>query len=98
MKAILMFNVNGLTYEAIKEYFTGDITLHLGNDGFYDLVCNDLKPLPQKKDLSFNELHLEEGYERKGCTYGWKDFVKEKLTEYDMGYNNCIDEITGETE
>lgn len=57
-----------------------------------------LKPLPQKKVQSFNELHLEEEYLKEGHTRGWKDFVKEKLTEFDMGYNKCIDEILGEEE
>lgn len=66
MKAILMFDVDEHTYEAMIEYFTGDITLHfLGGEGCIDFKDVVLKPMPQKKNSElamWSEYYLECGY------------------------------------
>lgn len=53
MKAIVVFDVNEFTYEAIKEYFTGVITLHLGNDRFIDFKNVALEPMPRAKQVFY---------------------------------------------
>lgn len=99
MKAILVVDIPDEVWKNKEKDLGMYVELwseRINKDWFCKYFSDSLKPIPEKKDQSFNELHLEECYERKGCTYGWKDFVKEKLTEYDMGYNRCIDEILGE--
>ena len=95
MKAILVIELPENLNKAIDEIRV-DIKANLYGNELLDWRNQVLKPMPQKKDISFNELHFEEWYIKKGCTHGWKDFVKEKITEYNMGYNNCIDELLGE--
>ena len=62
MKAILVFDINNLTYEAIEQYFTGVITMHLGDDRVYDIWDVGLKPMPQKKVEDFTEYWYKRGF------------------------------------
>ena len=84
MKAIVVFDVNGIEYEVIKEYFTGNVTLHLGNDGYYDFKYSAFKLMPEKREI---DIHHKLKIWDKDC-----DMV------YSCGYNTCIEDILGETE
>lgn len=82
MKAILVFDVDKHTYEAmIDEYFTGDITLHLGCDECIDFKDVVLKPMPEKVEMP---KIIKEQID------GWH-----KLAGEYIGYNACIDELLG---
>lgn len=98
MKAILVFDVNEFTYEAINEYFTGDITLHIGNSGFIDFKDVALQPLPKKKKTK--EINVIDDFMKSDI-----QIINEKVTAQmrldtelllASGYNLCIDEILGE--
>ena len=83
MKAMIVFDINELTYKAVKEYFTSDITLHLGNNGFIDFKDAILQPMPQKKIFD-EELFMTGNFK----------LVYARFT----GWNDCIDEILGDEE
>ena len=86
MKAILVFDVDEFTYEAINDYFTGVIDLHLGNDKFIDFEDVILQPMPQKLNATEIAIEIE------------KFKVDDKLMYQVEGWNRCIDEILGDTE
>lgn len=100
MKAIIVFDVGEFTYEAINEYFTGDITLHLGNDGYCGFKDAILQPIPQRKIVG--KIKEVDDFMKSDI-----QIINDKVTAQIMlntelliasGYNMCIDEILGEEE
>ena len=89
MKAIIVFDVGEFTYETINEYFAGDITLHLGNDGFCDFKNAILQPMPQELPTPYmmRQIQIAEGIQTEKPPY---------TEDYQKGYNDCINEILGE--
>ena len=79
MKAILVFDVHEFTYEAINNYFAGDIILCLGNDGHIDFKDVILQPMPQKKDGDFVWVDIDTCDE--SYIHGWNDCVDVMLGE-----------------
>lgn len=100
MKAILVFDINDLTYKGLKESFVNELTLHLKHNGFYQIKDVELKPVPQKLEVDVKRIedimHTE---------FQMVDVIQDKIKAeikfntdklIALGYNHCIDEITGE--
>lgn len=102
MKAILVFDVDEFTYEAINDYFSGVITLHMGNDGFIDFQNVLLQPMPKKmevdvekiEDIMHTEIQLVDAIQDKIIA----DIKLETDKLISLGWNGCIDKILGEEE
>lgn len=82
MKAILVSDVNEFTYEVIKEWFTGDIILHMENNEFINFKDVVLKPIPERMKIDYDTIATCE--------------VTEKVLA--IGWNACIETILGEEE
>lgn len=75
MKAILVFDVDERTYEAIKEHFTGDITLHLGSTVLCNFKNVVLQPMPKKFEMEYADWQeISKPY-----TTGWNNCIDEIL-------------------
>lgn len=78
MKAILLFDINDLTYEALEDGFINELTLHLRDNGFYEIKDVELKPIPQKKYVDEDLAKYCEEYDRE---IGWNACIDEILGE-----------------
>lgn len=89
MKAILVFDVGEFTYEAIEQYFTGDIALHLGAERFCDFKDVILQPMPEELPSPYmaRQIQISVGVQSEKPPY---------TEDYQKGYNDCIYEILGE--
>ena len=77
MKAILVFDINDLTYKGIEEGFINELTLHLRSNGFYEIKDVELKPMPQKED----EFERGIGEYNKWLRIGYNKCIAEILGE-----------------
>lgn len=81
MKALIVIDIEDKAFEYYSKQnpkaLTVDLMDHVGESrGFYRPKFLSLKPIPQKKDLSFNKLHFEKGY-----AHGRNDCIKEIVSE-----------------
>lgn len=89
MKVMLVVDLKDISYEAINDYFTGDVFLHLGADRYYDFQDVLLQPIPEELPTPYmmRQIMIADGIQTEKPPY---------TEEYQKGYNDCINEILGE--
>lgn len=97
MKAMIIFDINEHTYEAINEYFTSEITLHLGNEGYFDFKDAILQPMPQRKMVG--KIKEVDDFMKSEIEIINEEVTARMMLDTELliasGYNLCIDEILG---